>query len=241
MCRCLLLMLVLLASGCAGPRAFVPVESAAAVSPTGRDIAAEYQLGAPEHVLGAVRIWSGGVSQQDLAGETQTLVHVGFLVLNLGDSPIELDPKSLLLLEVLLENGTSYRVPVLRVQGETRVAPGYRQELEASFSLPGQPAPDSVHAYRVAWRIRNGAAYAAQTTFVPAPELRRTRRPARRYHGHYYFWVYPWPYYGYWPYYYGWPYHYGSAPYPMPYEQWRYWRHSPPFPLPPPYLEPRHH
>lgn len=42
----------------------------------------------------------------------------------------------------------SYRVPALRVQANTRGAPGYRQALEASFSLPGQPAPDSVRAYR---------------------------------------------------------------------------------------------
>ncbi|MEO8181674.1 MAG: hypothetical protein ABI895_22795 [Deltaproteobacteria bacterium] len=160
--------------------------------------------------LATARLWSRGVSRQDSDG--LTLVRIGFQLVNLGETPIELDVKSLSLEEVVLDDRTSYRIPPLRVDGSTRVAPSFRQEIEVSFSLPGQPDPGAVHSYRLAWSVRDGGTYTARTLFVAAHE--RPRSHPHTAHSYGYYWVvYPWPYYG-WPYFgYGWPYAAYGAPY----------------------------
>jgi hypothetical protein len=137
-------------------------------------------------------------------------------------------------------------VPPLRVEGNIRVAPSHRQEIDVTFRLPGVTSPDEVQSYRVAWTIRDGGTHAAQTAFLAVTE---PTSPGPRHTASYsygvYWWVYPWADDGYgWPYYYPvWPYYYGWAPYPVTYEHggyWRYWMYPAPLPLPPSYLRSRH-
>lgn len=238
--------LLCIATGCAASRSFVPVEYATALSPDGEHGAAEYELYAKQQELGILQIWFQGVSQEELSGHPESRLHLGFMLVNLGPDPIEFDPKSVFLEDVRLASGVLRRIPPSAVEGNTRVAPSYRQEIDVSFALPSETKSDDVEAFRVAWGLHDGTTYAAQTHFIPE-QPRRVPRLHETYYG--YCWIYPSPYYA-WPYYdfgwthsgYGWPYYCGTPgglDWIPPYG-WGYWFAPLPGPLPPSYMRSRH-
>jgi hypothetical protein len=234
------------ATACATPRSFAPAEYATALSPDGEHGAAEYELDAKLHQPGVLQIWFQGFSRDEQSGHPEPRLHLGFVLVNLGEDPIELDARSVFLEDVRWRNGVLGRVAPQAVEGNTRVAPSYRQEIDVSFALPSEMSSEDVESFRVAWSVHDGITYAARTLFFPEQE-RPAPHPKEAYHG--YCWMYPWPYYAR-PYYdyawphsdYGWPYYCVApgAPYAVPYDGWGYWFAPLPGPLPPSYMRSRH-
>ncbi|HVZ34625.1 MAG TPA: hypothetical protein VG963_19485 [Polyangiaceae bacterium] len=241
------------ATGCAASGNFVPVEYATALSPDGEHGAAEYSLDTQLQQVGILQIWFQGFSREKQNGHPESQLHLGFMLVNLGEGSIELDAKSLFLEELRSRSGVWGRIAPSAVAGNTRVAPSYRQEVDVSFALPSETNSEDVESFRLAWAVHDGTTHAAQTRFLPAQE-RPEPHPREAYYG--YCWMYPWPAYAWpyaeyaWPYFeygwphpgYGWPYYCGAAgaPYPVPLDGWGYWFSPIPGHLPPSYMRSRH-
>ena len=203
---------------CVSGRAFVPAEHVTALSPQGRQLAAEYTIREESRLVAEAKVWTKGAtrnaSEED---DGATVVYVGFEIQNHTNGPVRLDTKRLFLDDVKIGAGTLTRVPLLRVSGATEIRPGEEGEALAAFRLPSEVWPSELLSYRVAWTLTNGGVYQQKTPFVAA-----VTRYADDW-GPYYYNPYPTFYFGAYPSWY-WPYRYRTGP------GWRYRRYYPYYP-----------
>jgi hypothetical protein len=173
----------------------MPAEHVTGLSPNGSQYAAEYRMQDKEGYFGDAKVWSRGVYRTDVDGHAQTVVHVGFALDNVIDSPLRLDPDRVYLEDVALDDGRIEKVLPLRVDGNPEIPAGQEREVQVLFALPRDVWPSSVRAYRVVWSVTDGGRYTERTPFLrDASAYDDVNVGVSIYGGYYYPFYSPWPY-----------------------------------------------
>jgi len=153
------------AAGCVTSENFTPAERATAISPEGYT-AADYELVAEGEHLGDAMVWSNGAYERD----GDTVVHVGFQIENVTDTPIELNSDDVQIRVQAEDTTVSVEGPTL-VSGSTVIPPGTERTAALFFELPAGISPDDVYAFRVSWAAHSGSLeYEQRTPFMEYDE-----------------------------------------------------------------------
>jgi hypothetical protein len=124
-----------------------------------------YDLQAVSGRFGEAKIWSRGAYIAENTGET--LVHVGFDLENSGATPITLDPASVRLESVQIDDEVLRDIPVSVPTNIITIGPDSAGRAELVFSLPTGFSPADIRAFRVAWTVRaNGEVFSEFTPFA---------------------------------------------------------------------------
>lgn len=148
------------------PQSFVPAERATGETMRGYT-AAEYDLDTEQGSFGDVQVFSRGARIRSIGGDPRTVVHVGFVVENNSDQPMELS-------RLQLDSSTLDRVDnaePFRVDGPTTIPPDQRRVVSAYFAMPRGVDPQDLEAFRVRWRLSSDGVVVSQLTpFVEREE-----------------------------------------------------------------------
>jgi len=141
------------------PSYYRPAERALGAAPSGEP-AALYDAVSDRGQLGEVRVWSRGTDRGIVDDAEATVLHLGFVVENLGEAPLTLDP-ALLRVDV----GGRLAQPASSVPAQ-EIPPGASGDVELYFVVRDR-APQDVRYFTTDWSIAaTGHAYRQRTAFV---------------------------------------------------------------------------
>ena len=151
MSRLITTMLFIGAAGCATSQSFQPIAKA------------DQEMVAEGHRLGEVVVRSDGAREEKIAGDERTVVHVGFLVENATDAPLQIDPGALML---QIEGRLLTISQPIDVRGDRLIPAEGKGELALYYALPKGVVPRDVDAFRLDWSASAGSlTYAQRTPF----------------------------------------------------------------------------
>ncbi len=173
-----IVVVALIAPGCAGPQAFRPVEEARVDTADAKGTVADYDMKTVQAPLGDARVWAVGAYRAAVNGQRRTVLQVAVALDN--ESGEELAVESLHLGWVQV-NETRYEdVEPIRIDGSQTIAPGADARLDAYFVVPTDEEPNDVEGFRLDWTVSRGEARYRQSTefeqavpiLLPTPEER---------------------------------------------------------------------
>ncbi|MCA8952387.1 MAG: hypothetical protein KDE27_22950 [Planctomycetes bacterium] len=179
--RSFALLLLLPFCSCVDVRYFAPRENENGTSPSGRPAAVYPFADAEREVAGELRIWSDGAVGDYSETDPEAYrveVHVGFELENTGATAVELAG-------VRSENDS---LSLVRLEGETRAAPGQTARVDTWFLAPAAGNARQVQGFAIRHSIVAGE-HTIATQVTPFAPWRRNAG----YRGPYYYYS-PWSY-----------------------------------------------
>ncbi|MCK5940591.1 MAG: hypothetical protein KAI24_01380 [Planctomycetes bacterium] len=194
------LPLLALTAGCWQPRYFAPRENVSATSPEGFDAAA-YRIGrdGDQRVRGELRVWSGGAAARFTDDGVEVVdLKVSFELENNGEVPLELDPESVRIEELMVDGYLQEPLSPESRSGDHRAVPGSIARLDFVFRPP-TTYPARIESFDLRFELHDGVGKVGQVT--PFAPVRRSRA---RFDDDPYWGAGAWGWGGYWGWGYGW-------------------------------------